>query len=538
MKTRLHLLFVAAVLLGPLFRLSAQDCGTAGRYTDNIFLPPAVKKTSNIVYGHNTVTRYATNTDSLGKKDLLLDIYEPDGDPATNRPLVILAFGGGYISGDRSEMESIARSFAQKGYVASAIDYRIVTNTGDQLLLGPPPISFTPEARKREIINDVIVKATNDIRAAIRFFKYHAANGNPYKIDPAKIFVGGASAGAISALQAAYIDSEDEITLDSLKIAVQKNGGLEGNTDLPGTPLIGTYTSGGVAGVINIAGGLLDLGVMDANDPPVYSAHGNNDQVIPYHSGGFSIPVLLFGTVRTVNLPVIFYGSEAITLKAQALGLRTNLTTIPGGGHDSPRYDENIGGVLSNSAAFMKAGVCSAGSPLPVKLSLFTVQANRCAALFNWQTAVEESSSHFEIEFSADGAQFAKVASLQSRNASNGAAYRYQLEGAANAGWYRLKMVDRNGSITYSSAQRFSAKCDDLLVKVYPNPAQNRATLAGLRAGMLVDILSADGRLIWSHRAGGNTLDLPVTLFAKGLLLVQVKNEAGRLIGSTRLVRH
>ena len=538
MKTRLHPLFVAGLLLVLTLPTSAQDCSTEGRYSANIFLPPTVTKTSNIVYGHNTVSRYSVGVDSIGKKDLLLDVYEPTGDAAANRPLVILAFGGAFISGDRSEMELLAREFAQKGYVAAAIDYRIVTNPLDQALLGPPPISTTPAVRKRAIINDVIVKASNDIRAAIRFFKYGAANGNPYKIDPAKIFIGGASAGSIAALHAAYIDTEDDIRLPTLKTAVAENGGVEGNTELPGNPLIGKYTSGGLAGVINIAGALLDLDIMDANDPAVYSAHGNNDQVVPFGSGQLVVTINFNGTVRAVPFPVDFYGSESITNKAKGLGLRNKLKTVPGGGHESPGLQENIGSVLSESAAFMKVGVCGAASPLPVRLVTFTVKADRCAAQFNWQTAAEENSSHFELEFSADGVQFAKLTSLNSRNAASGAAYSYQLDGTGKSGWFRLKMVDGNGSVAYSKAQRFNAKCNDVLVQVYPNPAQNRATVSGLRAGMLVDVLSADGRVIWSQRAGGNTLNLPVASFAKGLMLVQVKNEAGKLVGSARLVRN
>jgi hypothetical protein len=54
---------------------------------------------------------------------------------------------------------------------------------------------------------------------------------------------------------------------------------------------------------------------------------------------------------------------------------------------------------------------------------------------------------------------------------------------------------------------------------------------------MLIEVLTTDGKTVWSQRAGGNTLTLPVSSFAKGLLLVQVKSENGTLISSTKLMK-
>ncbi len=533
MKTFLHPILLAGSLFALTSHATAQDCGAPGRYNSNLFAPTDIIKSADSTFGRASVRNYSANTDRPAQ-DLKLNVYQAQNDLATNRPLIILAFGGGFIGGNRAEMEPAAIEFARKGYVVATIDYRIVTDQADQFLLAPFPFSLLTDDQKRAIVRDVIVKASSDMRAAIRFFRRNAASANTFRIDPTKIFVAGASAGAITALHTAYVDNTTEDP--NLTAAYNANGGLEGNTDLPApNALIGKYTSTNLAGVINIAGALLDPNVVDANDPPVYSAHGDQDDIVPYNVNQFSVVVSGF----PVTIPITFYGSKAIQDRAIAVGLRNTLNTIAGGGHATPMLPPYLEQILEGSAAFTKVAVCGAAvTPTPVKLTHFTVKAARCAAQFSWQTAMEENSSHYDIEASEDGRNFTKLATVKSKNLSNGAAYNYELEAAPKAAWFRLKMVDSDGSYDYSKAQRFTSRCEAVFVQLYPNPAQHTATVSGLRSGLLVAVLTADGKTVWSQRAAGNTLALPVSSFAKGLLLVQVRSESGALISNTKLMKN
>lgn len=530
MRTPLRLLFVFSILALTV-QLSAQDCANTGRYTADIF--PAVTKTTGILYGRNAARNYSTNTNYVAQ-DLLFDFYQPTGDPAVKRPLVILAFGGGFVSGTRAEMEPIAAAFARKGFAVAAIDYRLINTVNPFDLL---PLLSAPGPQKLAVLQDVIIKAANDVRAAIRFFKNDAATTNTYRIDPTKIFLGGASAGAIASLEAAYLDNATEDP--NLTATITANGGFEGNTDLPGNNLIGTYTSTGVAGVINIAGAVLDTTIIDANDPPVYSAHGSADEVIPYSSATeFTVVANTPFGPATVTVPVTFFGSQTITQRATNIGVRSMLYTITGGNHESPGTLPHIANIITQSSAFMQSIVCPAAAPLPVTLTTFSVRGQACAAVMNWQTATESQSSHYDVETSTDGVRFTKVATVASRNAANGASYSYKVDGVTRAAWFRLKMTDRDGAFTYSTAQRFTPACSGLSVSVFPNPAQAQATVSGLGANMVVDLLSAEGKLLWSQRANGQTLQLPLASVQKGLLLVQVKDESGNVISSTKLVKN
>lgn len=67
------------------------------------------------------------------------------------------------------------------------------------------------------------------MKGAYRFSD--AANANSYKVDTTKIFVGGLSAGAITALHATYLDTNDNLE-PNIRTLVMANGGFK--KEIPG----------------------------------------------------------------------------------------------------------------------------------------------------------------------------------------------------------------------------------------------------------------------------------------------------------------
>ncbi|MEL6475421.1 MAG: carboxylesterase family protein, partial [Pseudomonadota bacterium] len=117
---------------------------------------------------------------------LQLTIYSPEGDAATDRPVMIAASGGGFLEQDRASVEPIAQEFARRGYVGVAMDYRV---------LGQAPL----DADELAIAG---VMATQDMFAAVRFLRAEAEGTNPRGIRPDAIFVSGESAGGVMAMLA------------------------------------------------------------------------------------------------------------------------------------------------------------------------------------------------------------------------------------------------------------------------------------------------------------------------------------------------
>jgi len=284
------LLLLLGVAAAPLTQ--AQTPCETGRYAEDVFTNVTV--TSDIEYGSNTSFSGGTTT-------LRLDFYEPEGDTETERPLLIWVHGGSFIGGSRTDQDMVTLSerFAKKGYACASISYR----------LGFFPFDSTNAVR-------AVVRAVQDLRGAVRFFRKDAATINTYKIDPTKIYVGGSSAGAITALHVAYLNDECEIE-DYLNASqISSLGGLEGESGNPG------YTSE-VAGVINLCGAIARYSWIEADEVPVVSLHGTTDGTVQYNRG-----------IVDPGTPLMYLdGSRMVHERACAIGLENKFYTFPGAGH-------------------------------------------------------------------------------------------------------------------------------------------------------------------------------------------------------------
>ncbi len=261
------------------------------RYRTDVFTE--VTATLGLSYGSGT-------TIAGNFQELLLDIYEPVGDVQEIRPVIILAFGGSFISGTRGNLAGLCESYARRGFVAVSIDYR---------LYDLPLIPFPTSNEMKE----VVVKSISDFKAAIRYMREDAATSNTFRIDPDMVFVGGVSAGAIAAAHTAVLDETDNIEANLLAL-IEANGGFTGNTSN------NTEYSTEVQGYVNLSGALNDASWMDENDPPFVSVHDDMDIVVPYNTG--------FASLLGIDI-VYLEGSRQLQLKADSLDIPNRLQIIP-----------------------------------------------------------------------------------------------------------------------------------------------------------------------------------------------------------------
>lgn len=263
-------------------------------------------------YGQDEI-KYGRNINPAGDSvDLFMDVYYPESDPVDARPLVVLAHGGSFIGGNRQDMENYCIRLAERGYVAATVDYRLLS-----LLNG------IPDSIKAM---DIAIKASHDMKGAIRWFKHNAIeDGNTYNVDPEMIFIGGYSAGAITACVAGLVDPED-VDLPFLTEIIENNGGFEGNT---GDPAYSIYDTE-VRAILNLSGAVYDTSWITESDPLIFSFHGTDDDVVNYEKGFASV----FG------IPIVpLYGSGSIGIRQQNLGLGGSLFTVDGGGHTDIYFD-------------------------------------------------------------------------------------------------------------------------------------------------------------------------------------------------------
>ncbi|HOY07424.1 MAG TPA: T9SS type A sorting domain-containing protein [Saprospiraceae bacterium] len=113
---------------------------------------------------------------------------------------------------------------------------------------------------------------------------------------------------------------------------------------------------------------------------------------------------------------------------------------------------------------------------LPVELISFNVRREgRNDAFLTWKTAAEIDLSGYDVEMSRDAGAFQKMGFVAAKGTMNGNAdYSFLVE-ALPAGRYffRLKMIDLDGSIKYSDIRTLQLDGNDNMVTIYPNPSMD-----------------------------------------------------------------
>lgn len=284
-----------------------------------------------------TTLPYATATSHLGQTiTLSMDVYEPTGDTAARRPVVVVEHGGSFVFGNKSDMQRWCELLARRGYVAASIQYRLFPIF---------PLGL-PDSTK---IMDTAVKAVGDMKAAVRFFREDAATANQFRADPDHIFVGGYSAGAVAALHAAYLDENDDIPA-FMQTIIANNGGFNGNS---GSASNQTYSSE-IGAVVNMSGGIYRRGWINANEPPMASIHGTADATVPYLTG------------IAANIAYL-EGSGVLHPQALSTGTWSYLKVVPGGGHtnifDQPQYAAQLDNYWMRATALLEHLTCYVPDP-------------------------------------------------------------------------------------------------------------------------------------------------------------------------------
>ncbi len=241
-----------------------------------------VKVTKNVKYGENL----GYNSAFTATEDLLMDVYEPDGDTAKKRPVIILGHAGSYLAlyqwgvKEQYSVVEMCNRFAKLGYVAVSINYRLGWAAGDN----------DPEVREKTIIN-AVYRSMQDFKTGIRYFKKDASTTNTWKADPCKIFIGGTNSGGYSALAVAnlnkqsellgvkFLDSQGKPYIDQSKTgSFDGFGGSENINNHPG------YTSDPRA-VLALGAATGDSTWVEAGEIPVVALSGVEETTTPYNTG-------------------------------------------------------------------------------------------------------------------------------------------------------------------------------------------------------------------------------------------------------------
>jgi hypothetical protein len=335
-----QLLLLVALMSMFAFNMQAQ------RYLTPQFT--GVTKTAT-AYGFNyTVLTLSTALGHTARQPLAVDIYQPTGDTASNRPVFIFIPTGNFLpkdvrmvatgAKDDSTAVEMCTRFAKLGYVAASISYREGWN----------PIATAQTDRIYTLIN-AAYRGIQDGRTAVRFFK---ANASTFKIDTTKIIVCGEGTGGYISMGMATLDKYSEILTTQYPqgkftitaggtttpmVIEALNGDIEGKTltRSPGAPA--PYPAGdtlcipnhvantsGFALAINMGGALGDITWLDANSVPIISIAAPHDQNAPYRDGVLGVPIPGGGSLPITQAQ----GSHWVALKMDSLGITNKFKNL------------------------------------------------------------------------------------------------------------------------------------------------------------------------------------------------------------------
>jgi len=218
-------------------------------------------------------------------------------------------------------------------------------------------------------------------------------------------------------------------------------------------------------------------------------------------------------TYKITRLPlgaILYYNNMAVTVNQVITSFNPALLKID--------PDD-----ITHLATFMYASLDAAGfydpSPatvtvtwsqtLPVKLINFSGRLNGTKVDLTWVTASEYNTRHFEVERSNNGTDYTKLTTVTARgNATSVTSYdMVDPSPLKGINYYRLKIVDNDGSFEYSNIVIIRIENNvQLVTKVAPNPFTTKVDVyLTLTHNTMVDfrLIDISGKLIFTKSVKG-----------------------------------
>lgn len=185
------------------------------------------------------------------------------------------------------------------------------------------------------------------------------------------------------------------------------------------------------------------------------------------------------------------------------------------------------------------------GTPLPVELIQFTAEkssASEPAAVYlRWSTASEKNFSHFVVQLatgerSAKQGLFHDLESVPGNGKSGSSRYAFSDRKGAFSGtrYYRLKMVDADGSFAFSQIKSVTFN-NTTSWHVFPNPSKGLFLLTQETASsepVSVEVIDQTGRvrqkLAYGKSASSHELDLRSPAFPTGIYIIKITSKEGQ----------
>lgn len=173
-------------------------------------------------------------------------------------------------------------------------------------------------------------------------------------------------------------------------------------------------------------------------------------------------------------------------------------------------------------------------SPLPVELVYFDATLTNGQVGLSWETASEFNSSYFDVLRSDDGKNWSSIGTLPAQGTSQTTLDYFFIDQNPLSGvsYYRLKVVDLNGSFHTSDIQSINNSRKVNQVKIYPNPTdKGLVTVVSNEPITTLFVYNALGKPVFEAKIDSDdTYLLDTQSFESGMYWINLNGENYKLI--------
>jgi len=158
-------------------------------------------------------------------------------------------------------------------------------------------------------------------------------------------------------------------------------------------------------------------------------------------------------------------------------------------------------------------------SALPVTIKDFAGQLQHASASLTWHTATESGFDHFELEKSLDGENFVHVSSIAAKGDNSN--YQQRVSQTEQKAYYRLKIVEKDGSVSFYKQVLTLVQQTDVQLSIYPNPATTVIHVKVDRSRSF-SLFDGAGRKVKSGKLKAGINDIDITHLHKGIYFGEI----------------
>lgn len=165
--------------------------------------------------------------------------------------------------------------------------------------------------------------------------------------------------------------------------------------------------------------------------------------------------------------------------------------------------------------------------PFPIRLVDFTAELKNADVLLQWNSMQEQQFSHFNIQRSTNGISFSNIARINGTGTTAAMKYDYLDRPASKAAnyYYRLQLVDKNGSSTFSNTVSVKMRAG-FASRITTTTSTALVYVSDVAGPLTVKLIDLNGRQLYQqhHNVNGTAvLEVPLTGLAYGIYILSIE---------------